>query len=359
MEYNETFLGFTQGDPNGIGVELFVRAFELDTLLKHCSPVLYSSKSIVEFYLDHLGIELSINYVKKASEFKYGAINVFNLDFGDFSVDMGKPNKESGKVAFESLKRGVEGIKNGEVHNVVTLPIDKHVIHSEEFAFAGHTDYLAEEFDVDRYMMILASDELRVGVVTGHIPITEVSKALSQDLIKSKIETLIQSLKFDFAVRKPKIAVLGLNPHSGDQGLIGKEEIELIQPAIKEFVDQGELVYGPYPADGFFGNKAYLQFDAVLAMYHDQGLIPFKQLAFHDGVNYTAGLPIVRTSPDHGTANGLVGKGEASVNSLVNAVFAVKNIYKNRIEYNELNQNPLEFKSHRREKFSIGVPNLS
>jgi len=359
LDFKETKLGFTIGDANGIGMETMLQAFSNPYLFNHCTPVLYGSAAVFKHYCKVLDLpDLRYNLISDTKDCVEGQINLKEVGDASIEIKPGEASPETGALALQALNAAVEDIKSGQIHNLVTLPIDKNTIQSESFDFAGHTDFLAKTFEVDNYMMILTSDDLKVGVVTGHIPITEVAKSLSQQLIEEKIQILLDSLKFDFGQRKPKIAVLGLNPHCGDNGLIGKEENEIIKPAINTFIEQGQLVYGPYAADGFFGTKAYEQFDAVLAMYHDQGLIPFKQISFHNGVNYTAGLPIVRTSPDHGTAYDIAGKGKADITSLVSAIFEAKKIYLNRLESNELNKSPLAYKSHRREKFSIGVPNL-
>ncbi len=351
-------MGFTVGDVNGIGLEVMLKAFASGYLFNHCTPVLYGTADSFRFYCKNLELpDLRYNLIKDVSEAVSGQINLKEVGV-EVDIKPGEASKQSGALALKALTTAVEDIKKGEIHNLVTLPIDKNSIQSDDFEFAGHTDYLASAFETEDYMMLLSSDQLRVGVVTGHIPITDVARTVTPELLTQKIDILLESLRFDYGIIKPKIAVLGLNPHSGDNGLIGQEEQDVIKPVIQEYLNKGELVYGPYPADGFFGKKSYEHFDAVLAMYHDQGLVPFKQISFADGVNYTAGLPIVRTSPDHGTAYDLAGKNQADVTSLVNAIFEAKKIYSNRMEFNELNKNPLTFKTHRREKFSIGVPNL-
>ncbi|MFT5513610.1 MAG: 4-hydroxythreonine-4-phosphate dehydrogenase [Bacteroidia bacterium] len=359
LDFKETKLGFTIGDANGVGMETMLRAFASPYLFNHCTPVLYGSAEVFTYYCKALGLpDMRYNLITDTADCLPDQINLKQVGGADLEVNPGTPSAESGALALEALNAAIADVKSGQIENLVTLPIDKSTIQSDTFDFAGHTDFLAKSFEVEDYMMILTSDDLRVGVVTGHIPITRVAQSLSQELIEQKIQILLDSLRFDFGVVKPKIAVLGLNPHSGDNGLIGKEETDIIKPAIDTFINQGILVFGPYSADGFFGTQAYKQFDAVLAMYHDQGLIPFKQISFHNGVNYTAGLPIVRTSPDHGTAYDIAGKGTADITSLVSAVFEAKTIYLNRLESNALNKSPLGFKTHRREKFSIGVPNL-
>ena len=347
------------GDFNGISMEILLKAFSHDSLYQYCTPVLYSTPEIFKYYRELLALaQVKYHVISDTSDCRKDCINIKSISDQSVEITPGTPSAQSGEFAVKALKTAIEDIKSGQIHNIVTLPIDKSNTNSPDFQFAGHTDFLANAFEVNDYMMVLVSDEMKVGMVTGHLPIKDVAGKLNQDLVTQKIETLLQTLRFDFAITKPKIAVLGLNPHSGDNGLIGSEETEILQPVIRQFIDRGDLVFGPYPADGFFGKKVYKQYDAVLAMYHDQGLIPFKQLSFSDGVNYTAGLPIVRTSPDHGTAFDIAGKNEAEYTSFVNSIFMLKKIYSNRIEHMELNKNPLPFVRHRREKFSIGIPNL-
>jgi 4-hydroxythreonine-4-phosphate dehydrogenase len=359
LDYKQTKLGISLGDYNGISMEILLKAFSHDSLFQYCTPVLYATSDVFKFYSKLLGIDnVRFQLITDTADCRPGYINIKTISKEMINITPGEASNQSGEIAVASLKSAIEDVKKGQIHNLLTLPINKDNSHSAEFQFSGHTDFLANTFEVEDYMMILVSDEMKMGMVTGHLPIKDVAKNLTKELVTSKITTLLQSLKLDFAITKPKIAVLGLNPHSGDNGLIGTEEKEILQPVIKDFVDRGELIYGPYPADGFFGKKQYSQFDAVLAMYHDQGLIPFKQLSFSDGVNYTAGLPIVRTSPDHGTAFDIAGKNQADSSSMVNAIFLLKKIYCNRVELMDLNKNPLPFSKHRREKFSIGVPNL-
>jgi 4-hydroxythreonine-4-phosphate dehydrogenase len=360
LNFSETKVGITIGDCNGIGPEIILKIFANESMYSYFTPVIYGHVKVLKHYISLFEIEdLQLNVVKNGGEAIKGKLNVVNVvDEIEFEVSPGESTQEAGQLAFQSIQSAVEAIKNGEVHNLLTLPINKKNIHSDSFPFKGHTEFLAETFEVGSHMMLLVSDEMRVGVVTGHIPVTQISKHITEEHLSSKLNMLKESLTLDFALTKPKIAVLGLNPHSGDDGLIGTEEVEIIKPCIENHLKQGNLVYGPYPADAFFGMEHYTQFDAVLAMYHDQGLIPFKQKSFSDGVNYTAGLPIVRTSPDHGTAYDIAGKDQASITSTINALFLLKKIYNNRIEYMELNKNPLPFMKHRKEKFSIGVPNL-
>ena len=352
-------LGFSCGDLNGVGIELLLRAFDSGHLYNHCIPVLYAEAWVLEFYSNLLNtVNISSHNAKNPDDLKEGVINLRSPGGARFDINPGNSTSEAGTYSLKSLEAAIKDIREGVIQNLVTLPINKHNIASDSFQFAGHTDFLASAFETNDYMMILAGENVRVGVVTGHIPISEVAANITEERLEKTIRIFHESLTIDFRISKPKIAILGLNPHSGDKGVIGSEEQEVIQPLVVRLIDEGLLVYGPYPADGFFGSGQYKSFDGVLAMYHDQGLIPFKQLDFDEGVNYTAGLPMVRTSPDHGTAYDLAGKGKASVNSLVHAIFMNNQIYRNRLEYMELNKDPLPFTRFRREKFSIGVPNL-
>jgi 4-hydroxythreonine-4-phosphate dehydrogenase len=256
-------------------------------------------------------------------------------------VEWGQATEISGKYALRSLETATKDLAENKIDVLVTAPINKHNIQGTEFQFKGHTEYLAAKFGAPKYLMMLVSDSLRVAVATGHIPVQEVSQHMNLETILSRIKQMIQALKRDFGIRKPRIAVLGLNPHAGDNGLIGKEEQEIIIPAVNKLFDEGNFVYGPYSADGFFGSGAYKKFDAVLAMYHDQGLIPFKSISFSSGVNFTAGLPVIRTSPDHGTAYDIAGKGTASEESIREAIYVAIDILRMRKEYDEINANPM------------------
>jgi 4-hydroxythreonine-4-phosphate dehydrogenase len=356
---NKIFLGITPGDPNGIGMELILKSFDNPLIFNHCLPVLYANPELIRHYANLLGMDhFQYKVISSTKEFEPGKLNLKNIHAEAFDFQPGKPDQKAGNYALKALNAAIEDIKNGEIHNLLTGPIDKNTTYSKEFEFAGHTEFLANTFETERFMMLLVSEDLKVGLVTGHIPIQQVAGALKTEKILEKLSILNESLIQDFGISNPKIAVLGLNPHSGDNGVIGKEEIEIIMPAIEEARKTDILALGPYPADGFFGNGLYKKFDAVLAMYHDQGLIPFKQMAFSSGVNYTAGLPAVRTSPDHGTAYDIAGKGVANAESFINAIFLNNEIYKKRVEFMELTKNPLAFTKHRREKFSIGIPVL-
>ena len=335
-------LGISVGDINGIGLEVIMKAFSDNRIFDLCTPVVYASSNYAMAYQKEMGMKnFSFNFVKPNAKIISKRANLINCWEGDVKLNLGEETTEGGAYALKSLTAAVEALKKGEVDALVTAPINKHNIQSEEFNFPGHTEYLAKEFDGGDALMFMIANSLRIGVVTGHIPIADVASAISEEKILNKVEQIENSLKSDFKIRKPKIAVLGLNPHSGDKGVIGKEDEEIIIPAVKKAFDSGKLVYGPYSADSFFASDAFTQFDAVLAMYHDQGLIPFKTMSFNKGVNFTAGLSIVRTSPDHGTAYDLAGKNEAHESSFREAVYTACKVYKNRKEFLNLNENPL------------------
>lgn len=333
-ETNKPIIAITIGDVNSIAPEVIIKALEDNRILKMMTPVVYGSGKILSYYRKALNIK-DFNYfqLKKLDELSHKKLNVLNLWEETINITMGESTAEGGKYAFISIKQAVQDAMDGVVDAIVTAPINKHNIQSEDFKFAGHTEYLAETASVKESLMLLVDGDLRVGVVTGHIPITEVASKVTKEQIHKKLTVLEKSLKMDFGISKPKIAVLGLNPHAGDNGVIGLEEEEIIKPLIQEWKEKGKLVFGPFPADGFFGNGQYKNFDAVLAMYHDQGLIPFKTLAFANGVNFTAGLPFVRTSPDHGTAYDITGKNLADETSMRQALFLALEILKNRKEY--------------------------
>lgn len=335
-------LGVSVGDINGIGLEVIMKAFSDNRIFDLCTPVVYASSNYAMAYQKAMGMKnFSFNFVKPNGKINPKRANLINCWEGEVKVTLGEETADGGAYALKSLTAAVEALKKGEVDVLVTAPINKHNIQSEEFKFPGHTEYLAKEFDGDEALMFMVADNLRIGVVTGHIPIADVASAISEEKILKKIEQINTSLKSDFNIRKPKIAVLGLNPHSGDKGVIGKEDEEIIIPAVKKAFDSGKLVYGPYSADSFFASDTFAQFDAVLAMYHDQGLIPFKTMSFNKGVNFTAGLSIVRTSPDHGTAYDMAGQNKAQESSFREAVYTACKLYKNRREFNQLNENPL------------------
>ena len=335
-------LGISVGDINGIGLEVIMKTFSDARILDLCTPVVYASSKYAMSYQKAMEMKgFSFSFVRPGGKLMSDKPNLISCWTEDVVLNLGQETPEGGIYALKSLTAAVAALKNGEVDALVTAPINKHNIQSEEFQFPGHTEYLAKEFEGGEALMFMVAEALRVGVVTGHIPISEVATAISEEKITHKIEQIYSSLKQDFNIRNPKIAVLGLNPHSGDKGVIGKEDEAIIKPTVKKAFDSGKLVYGPYSADGFFASDTYKQFDAVLAMYHDQGLIPFKTLSFNKGVNFTAGLSVVRTSPDHGTAYDLAGKNEAQESSFREAVYAACSLYKDRMEYKQLNENSL------------------
>ncbi len=336
-------LGISQGDINGISYEVIIKSL-IDTRINDFfTPILYGSPKVLAYHRKSLGIEnFSLNSIRHPSEANPKRSNIINCNNDTIKVELGKSTEMAGEASYKALERVVEDIKNNEIDILVTAPINKDNIQSEKFKFPGHTEYLKHSFDAEDVLMLMISGNLRVGVVTGHIPIKDVASTLRKGLIISKIRILNKALIEDFGIEKPKIAVLGLNPHAGDNGLIGTEEIDVIIPAIKRAHSDGILALGPYPADGFFGSKDYTKFDGILAMYHDQGLTPFKALAFDDSVNYTAGLSCIRTSPGHGTAYDIAGKGEASPNSFRQAMYLALDVYRNRQRFQENNKNALE-----------------
>tara|TARA_B100000795_G_C22782430_1_gene433007 strand:- start:275 stop:1324 length:1050 start_codon:yes stop_codon:yes gene_type:complete len=333
-------VGISLGDVNGVGIEVVLKTFEDKRILEFCTPVLFGTSKILSFHKKVLNIETSIYEVYSIDQIVDGKINVLNISKEEVKIDIGTATKSGGQFAFKSLNEATKSLKKGGIDVLVTAPINKETIQSDEFNFSGHTEFLESNLEGES-LMILMNDFLRIGLITGHIPISKIAETITPELIERKVNILNQSLKKDFNINKPKIAVLGLNPHSGDNGVIGQEENELIKPTIKSMNESGTLVYGPYAADGFFGSETYKEFDGVLAMYHDQGLAPFKALTFGNGVNFTAGLNYVRTSPDHGTAFDIAGKGKANSDSFKEAVFTGIKIFKNRNEYKELTQNVL------------------
>ena len=326
-------IGITLGDVNGIGPEVAIKALSDNRLLSIITPVVYGSAKVISFYKKQLNIE-EFNYtqVRNKGQFAPKSINVINCWDDNLEIMPGKASKQSGKAAFTALKQACDELKEGVIDALVTAPIDKQSIHSEEFPFKGHTEYLTQFFGAAESLMFLVSSSLRVGLVTEHIPVKDIAAAITKEKIESKLKIMEHSLRKDFGINKPRIAILGLNPHAGDGGLIGQEDELIVKPVVAEQKNKGKLVYGPFPADGFFASGNYLKYDGVLAMYHDQGLVAFKTIAFEEGINFTAGLPVVRTSPDHGTAYSLAGKNQASESSFRSAIYQAADIFKNRIE---------------------------
>ena len=336
-------VGISVGDLNGVGIELILKTFEDKRVYDLCTPVVYASDKVMSFYKKQLKFNYPINFIADAQGIEEGRLNVIKVWDEVVELQPGIPTQVSGQKAFESLAAATEAINKEEIDVLLTAPISKDNIQSEEFSFPGHTEYLESKIDGES-LMILMSKDIKVGLVTGHIPVSQVSEALNKELICKKIDIMYKSLMQDFGISKPRIAVLGLNPHCGDHGVIGKEDDELIRPILEEYQEKGQLVYGPYAADGFFGNQSYQKFDGVISMYHDQGLVGFKAISFGEGVNFTAGLSKVRVSPDHGTAFDVAGKGVANTSSFQEALYNGISIIKKRKEYQKLTVNSLKTK---------------
>lgn len=337
-------LGVSIGDLNGIGGEIVLKTFDDARMLDFCTPVIFASVKTMSFLKKHFDLEINIHGIDDLSQIIEGKINVLNVWKENVTINFGAEDPAIGKYAFKSLEAATRALKNDEIDVLVTAPINKNTIQSEDFQFPGHTDYLARELQGDS-LMFMITDNLKVGLLTDHVALKDIANVITPQLIEKKIETIYRTLQQDFRISKPKIAVLGINPHSGDNGLIGKEDEEILKPTLQKIRDKGKLVYGPFAADSFFGTKNHQNFDAIVASYHDQGLIPFKTLSFGEGVNYTAGLRKVRTSPDHGTAFEIAGKNVANINSFKEAVFKAIDIYKTRKEYKKLTKNPLKKQS--------------
>lgn len=333
-------VGISIGDLNGIGSEVVLKTFEDSRMLELCTPVIFANVKIMTFIKKNLDATTALHGIDKLDQIVPGKINVFNLWKEGVDLNLGVNDEKVGTYAIKSFTAATQALKEGIIDVLVTAPINKYNVQSEEFKFPGHTDYLDQELEGNA-LMLMVQDNLRVGLLTDHIPLSEVASHLTEELIMKKIETVRKSLIQDFSINNPKIAVLGLNPHCGDGGLIGKEDDAVLRPALKKIFDKGTLVFGPFPADGFFGSGQYEKYDAIIATYHDQGLIPFKTLSFGKGVNYTAGLNKVRTSPDHGTAYDIAGKGLADNNSFKEAVYLALDVYRSRIQYAEITEKPL------------------
>lgn len=336
-------VGISIGDLNGIGSEVILKTFEDSRMLELCTPVIFANVKVLSFIKKTLELIAPLHGIDHINQLVIGKINVLNVWREGVDLNFGNNDEIIGKYAIKSFVAATKALKENQIDVLVTGPINKYNIQSEEFKFPGHTDYLDKELEGNA-LMLMVQDNLRVGLLTDHIPVNEVAKHLTEKLIIQKIETIRHSLIQDFGINKPKIAVLSLNPHAGDNGVIGKEDDEILKPTIKKIFQKGTLVFGPYAADGFFGSNQYEKYDAVIATYHDQGLIPFKTLSFGNGVNYTAGLNKVRTSPDHGTAYEIAGKGIADYNSFKEAVYTAIDIYNSRNEYLEISKNPMKLK---------------
>lgn len=339
-------VGITQGDTNGIGYEVIIKALQDARILDICIPVVYGSSKFFGMYKKMIPEteQMTTNVISSAQDARAKRINIINAVPDSLGCEIGQPTADGAKAAVLALKAAVADAKKGLIDAIVTAPFNKHTVADLGFGFPGHTEYFMNEFGLEDDLMFLCSEHVKVGVVTNHLPLSKVSSALSVDSILSKLRIMNESLRRDFGLERPKIAVLGLNPHCGDGGSLGTEEIDIIKPAIDKANAEDIFAFGPYSPDGFFGTDMMFKFDGVLAMYHDQGLIPFKTLNFNAGVNYTAGLPIVRTSPDHGTGYDIAGRCLANQGSMIAAIFSAVDFSLNRRDYARIHSNPLEIK---------------
>lgn len=342
MEERKIRVGITHGDINGVGYEVILKAFSDPTMLELCTPIIYGSPKVAAYHRKAMDIQTTFSIVNSRADIQDGRVNILNCTEDELKVELTKPTVEAGKAALSALEKALQDYREGVFDVLVTAPINKHTIQSDTFHFPGHTEYIEERVGKgEKALMILLKDDFRVALVTGHIPVSEISRTLTKELIMEKMAIFHRSLKQDFGIDSPRIAVLSLNPHAGDEGLIGTEEQIVIIPAMQEMMAKGVLCFGPYPADGFMGSGNYAHFDGILAMYHDQGLAPFKALAMDEGVNFTAGLPIVRTSPAHGTAYDIAGQGIASEDSFRQAIYVALDVFRNRQIEREINARPL------------------
>ena len=343
MEKKTIIAGISQGDINGIGYEVIIKALLEPAINDLCVPVVYGSPKVAAYHRKALNINnFSFNNIRSADEVNHKKANLINCLDDNIRVELGRSTPQGGEAALISLEKAVDDLIGGKIDVLVTAPIDKKNIQSDKFQFNGHTEYLRSKAGTGDALMFMISESLKIGIATGHVPLSKVPEMITTDLLLRKIRLMNQSLILDFGIRRPRIAVLGLNPHAGDNSLLGNEEEEVITPAIQKALKENMLIFGPFPADGFFGAGSFTKFDGILAMYHDQGLAPFKALSFDTGVNFTAGLPFIRTSPVHGTAFQIAGKGEASENSFRQALYLACDIYRNRQMYSEISRNPLK-----------------
>jgi 4-hydroxythreonine-4-phosphate dehydrogenase len=340
--HKKPVVGISVGDLNGIGIELIIKTFSDNRIMDFCTPIVFGSSKVINFYRK-LSLDFSINYtsIKEISRALPKQLNIINVWEEDVDIQPGQMNDTVGKYGVRSLQAAVNALKERTIDALVTAPLHKFTMQSSEFNFTGHTPYLQQAFKADDVLMLMIAENMRVGLLTEHVAIGEVAKQITKEKIIQKVNLLKNSLQKDFGIEKPKIAILGLNPHAGDEGLVGKEEKEIIRPAVLESKKNDVIVMGPYSADAFFARGHHEKFDAVLAMYHDQGLIPFKSLALGEGTNFTAGLPVIRTSPDHGTAFDIAGKNKADESSFRAAIFAAIEIFDTRIKYDDMRKNPL------------------
>jgi 4-hydroxythreonine-4-phosphate dehydrogenase len=343
MENKTILAGISQGDINGIGYEVIIKALSDPTINDFCTPIVYGSPKVAAYHRKALNVNnFSFNNIRTADEAHAKKANMINCLDDNIRVELGKSTPQGGEAAVISLEKAVEDLKSGKIDVLITAPIDKQNVQSEAFRFKGHTDYLKSVAGASEVLMFMISESMRIGMATDHVPLSKVPGLITIETLVRKIRLMNQSLILDFGIRKPRIAVLGLNPHAGDNSLLGTEEVDIIAPAILQTQKEGIMTFGPFPADGFFGAGSFAKFDGILAMYHDQGLTPFKALSFDSGVNFTAGLPFIRTSPVHGTAFAIAGKGEASENSFRQAIYLACDIFRNRQMYNEISKNPLK-----------------
>jgi len=335
-------IGISQGDINGISYEIIMKSLMDSRINEFCTPIIYGSPKVAAYHRKALDIEnISLNNINKVEDANDKRSNIINCIPDDIRVELGKSTKMAGEASHLALEAAVKDLREEKIHALVTAPINKHNIQSDKFNFSGHTEYLQYVFQSEEVLMLMVSDLFKIGVVAGHVPVSKLSAFITAEKVQKKIEVMHHSLKLDFGISRPRIAVLGLNPHAGDNGLLGSEEIDTIIPAIEKTRERGILAMGPYPADGFFGSGNFKNFDGILAMYHDQGLTPFKALVVDEGINYTAGLPVVRTSPAHGTAYDLAGKNKAHYGSFRKAIYLAIDIIKNREIQKEVSANPL------------------
>lgn len=343
MKHNKIVVGITHGDINSISYEVIIKSLMDNRIFDNCIPVVYGSPKVAAYHRKALNIDnFSFNNIKSVDEANVKRANIINCVDENIRVELGKITHEAGESSVQALEMATQDLAEGKLDVLVTAPVNKHNIQSDKFNFAGHTEFFETRFGTGGVLMFMINDYLRIGVVTGHIPVSKIPEYITKDSILNKLRIMNKSLIEDFGIRKPRIAVLGLNPHAGDNGVIGDEEIREIVPAIEASRQDNLLVFGPFPADGFFAASSYLKFDAVLAMYHDQGLIPFKIMNMEGGVNFTAGLSVIRTSPAHGTAFDIAGKGEASADSFRKAIYLAMDIFKERNNFKELTANPLK-----------------
>ena len=358
MNNKKIKVGITHGDTNGIGYEVILKMLEDPRIADLCTVVVYGSGKVASFYRKAMELQqVQFNRIDSAAEAKDGVYNIINVVGEDLKVEPGTATEEAGAAALASLEAAVSDLRVGDIDVLVTAPINKHSIQSSSFNFPGHTEYLEVSFDSDetpcKALMIMCADRLRVALLTTHVPLSKVAEAVTKEAVVEKLKQFDRSLRRDFGVQTPRIAVLSLNPHAGENGLLGSEEKEIIAPAVAKAWDKKIQAFGPYAADGFFGSGLYAKFDGVLAMYHDQGLAPFKTLSMENGVNFTAGLPVVRTSPDHGTGYDIAGKGKASEESMRAALYMAIDIYRNRAVYDEMTAHPLKKYYHEKGKDNV------